>query len=68
VSPLFSSLCHCPLGGGRALPNGSFVREHARENLVNVLQLALQVKRPLDLGARHAAGDRGIVENQFVEI
>src|ERR1700722_1022337 len=45
-----------------------FLPKHAREDLVDVLQLALQIKSVLDLLARNAAGDFLLGKNQLAKV
>src|SRR6185312_11430972 len=42
--------------------------KNASEDFVNVSQLALQIKSPLDLRARNAVGDFLVSKEQFLEI
>src|SRR3984957_16354798 len=66
LTPAFPLHRSTPLG--RLLLAGSFLRKHPRKNLIDILKLPLQIKRPFNLSPRNPPADFPIVQNQFAEI
>src|SRR5262252_2383210 len=64
LSRACASLASGTWGGGVF----AWLTEHAREDLVDVLQLPLEVESALDLRARDAPGDLRIIHHQSMKV